>query len=64
MESGPKDEPAEMQNGITSLESAKSDFEESDNEWGGHREKAMSLVGQALDELQLGMECAKSQGTY
>jgi len=53
-----------MQNGITSLESAKSDFEESDNEWGGHREKAMSLVGQALDELQLGMECAKSQGTY
>jgi len=64
MDSGPKDEPTELQDGITALESAKSDFEKSGNEWGGKREKAVSLIGEALNELQLGIECAKSQGTY
>jgi hypothetical protein len=64
MDSGPKDEPAELQSGITALESAKSEFEKSDNEWGGRRQKAMSLISDALNELQLGIECAKSQGTY
>ena len=64
MESGTKDEPGELESGITALESAKIDLEKSDNEWGGRREKVMSLIGQALGELQLGIECAKSQGTY
>jgi hypothetical protein len=64
MDSGPKDEPTELQDGITALESAKSDFEKSDNEWNGRRDKATSLISEALNELQLGMECAKSQGTY
>jgi len=63
-DSGPQDEPGELGSGITALESAKSDFEKSGNAWGGRREKAMSLISKALDELQLGIECAKSQGTY
>lgn len=54
MESGPKDEPAEIENGITALESAKSDFEKSDDEWGGRRATAMFLISQALDQLQFG----------
>lgn len=64
MESGPKDEPAEMDSGRTALQSAESDFERSGNEWGGRRAKAMSLIHQALEELQLGIDFAKSHGTY
>ena len=64
MDSGPKDEPRELESGVTALENAKGDFEKYDNEWGGRREKAMSLISQALGELQLGIECAKNQGTY
>ncbi|HXW92287.1 MAG TPA: hypothetical protein VEK33_17175 [Terriglobales bacterium] len=64
MDSGPKDEPAEMQSGTTALQNAESDFERSGNEWGGRRAKAMSLIHQALEELQLGIDFAKSHGTY
>jgi hypothetical protein len=63
-DSGPQDQPGELESGITALESAESDFEKSGNAWDGRREKAMSLISKALDELQLGIECAKSQGTY
>jgi len=63
-ESGPKDEPAELQDGIAALQSAESDFEQSGNQWGGRREKAMSLINEALKELQLGIDYAQSHGTY
>jgi len=44
MNSGSKDEPAEMQSGMRALQNAESDFERSGNAWGGRRAKAMSLI--------------------
>jgi hypothetical protein len=64
MKSGPKDEPAELQSGIADLNSAKSDFERAGNQWGGRKAKAISLIDEALRELQTGIEYAKSHGTY
>lgn len=64
MRSGPKDEPAEMQSGISQLTGAKSDFERAGNQWGGRKAKAVSLIDEALKELQIGIEYAKSHGTY
>jgi hypothetical protein len=63
MNSGPKDEPA-MNSGITKLQTAKSDFQKAGNEWGGRKAKAVSLVEEALKELQLGIDYAKSHNTY
>lgn len=64
MDSGPVDEPTAMQNGITALQTAKSDFENAGNQWGGRRAKALSLIDAALKELQLGIDYAKAHGTY
>src|SRR5579872_2744945 len=59
MKSGPKDQPSDLQSGIADLNSAKSDFEHAGNQWGGRRAKAISLIDQALSELQAGIEFAK-----
>jgi hypothetical protein len=64
MKSGPKDVPADLQSGIAGLNSAKSDFERAGNQWGGRKAKAISLINEALRELQTGIEFAKSHGTY
>ncbi len=64
MKSGPQDEPAALESGISSLNTAKSDFERSGNQWGGRREKALAHINQALSELQIGIEYAKSHHTY
>jgi hypothetical protein len=64
MSTGPKDEPAAYQKGISDLQSAKSDFEKSGNQWGGKREKAIASIDSALKELQAGIDYAKSHGTY
>lgn len=64
MNSGPKDEPAAMQSGISSLQSAQSDFEKSGNQWGGKRAKALADISQALKELQAGIDYAKANHTY
>jgi hypothetical protein len=64
MQSGPKDEPAAMESGISQLNNAQSEFEKSGNQWGGRRANALSLIGSAQKELQVGIEYAKSHGTY
>ena len=64
MKSGPKDVPADLQSGIADLNSAKSDFERAGNQWGGRKARAISLINEALRELQTGIEYAKSHGTY
>jgi hypothetical protein len=64
MKSGPKDVPADLQSGIAGLNSTKSDFERAGNQWGGRKAKAISLINEALRELQTGIEFAKSHGTY
>jgi hypothetical protein len=64
MNSGPKDEPTAMNSGITKLQTAKSDFQKAGNEWGGRKAKAVSLVEEALKELQLGIDYAKIHNTY
>jgi hypothetical protein len=55
MKSGPQDEPAALESGISSLQSAKSSFR------GG---QVVSLIDQALRELQSGIEYAKAHHTY
>jgi len=64
MKSGNTDEPALMNSGISKLNTAKSEFEKSGNQWGGRRAKAVSLIDEALKELQVGIEYAKSHHTY
>jgi hypothetical protein len=64
MKSGSTDEPAALESGITQLNAAKSDFERSGNQWGGRRAKAITLIDQALRDLQQGIEYAKAHKTY
>jgi|SRR5580704_16041845 hypothetical protein len=63
-ESGNTDELAALQSGIEQLNNAQSDFEKAESQWGGRKAKAMSLMDEALKELQTGVELyAKSHGT-
>jgi hypothetical protein len=55
-----EDERAAMESGMAELNNAKSDFEKVGNSWGACRPEALSLVDQALKELQAGVEFAKS----
>lgn len=64
MKSGNTDEPAALESGMSGLQSAKSDFERSGNQWGGRREKALSFINGALGELNTGIEYAKAHHTY
>jgi hypothetical protein len=63
-ESGNTDEPEALQSGIEALNNAQSDFEKAGSQWGGRKAKAMSLIDDALQELQTGVEYAKSHDTY
>ena len=60
MNSGPQDEPTAMQNGIASLQQARGSFAQA----GGRAGNVISLINQALSELQMGIEYAKSHHTY
>ena len=60
MNSGPQDEPAAMQNGTASLQQARGSFAQA----GGRAGNVIGLINQALRELQIGIEYAKSHHTY
>lgn len=64
MQSGNVDEPGMMDSGISGLQTAKADFEDAGDDWGGRKEKALSLVDQALNDLQTGINWAKDHKTY
>jgi hypothetical protein len=64
MESGNVDEPTMMNNGIASLQTAKSDFARVGNNWGGRKAKAVALIDQALQDLQTGIGWAEEHKTY
>lgn len=52
MESGNVDQPAMMNSGIASLQTAKEDFAKAGNNWGGRKARAVALIDQALQNLQ------------
>jgi hypothetical protein len=60
MNSGPQDEPAAMQNGVASLQQARGSFAQA----GGRAGNVIGLINQALSELQIGIQYAKSYHTY
>jgi hypothetical protein len=64
MESGNIDEPSMMNSGISSLETAKADFERAINNWGGRKTRAVAHIDQALQDLQIGIDWAKQHNTY
>jgi hypothetical protein len=55
-----KDVPKEIYDASHQLQVAKADLEQAGGEWGGHKANAMNHVNQALRELQLAIEYAKS----
>jgi len=64
MQSGPVDEPSLLNNGISSLQNAKADFDKAGNGWGGRKASAENLIDQALRDLQAGIDWAKAHNTY
>jgi hypothetical protein len=64
MQSGNVDEPGMMNEGISSLETARADIADVSNEWGGRKEKALALLDQALQDLQTAINWAKEHKTY
>ena len=64
MQSGDVDEPGMMNNGISSLQTARGEFEKAANDWGGRKQKAIALIDQALKDLQTGIDWAKEHKTY
>jgi len=64
MQSGNVDEPGMMNNGISSLETARADLANAGNNWGGRKETAVALIDQALKDLQTGIDWAKEHETY
>jgi hypothetical protein len=64
MQSGNVDEPGMMNSGISSLQTARADFAEAENDWGGRKEKAVALIDQTLKDLQTGINWAKEHKTY
>ena len=59
-----KDVPAEMHNAIEKLNGAKADLMKAGGEWGGHKANAINHINEALRELQIGADYARSHGTY
>jgi len=55
-----KDVPAEVDSARTSLKQSLSDLEKAGGEWGGHRQKAMQHIQQALGELNQAEQWAKA----
>lgn len=64
MQSGNVDEPSMMNSGISSLQTAKANFSEAGDGWGGRKEKALALIDQALSDLQTGIDWAREHKTY
>lgn len=64
MESGNVDEPSMMNSGIASLETAKANFAQAGNNWGGRKARAVALINQALQDLQTGINWAQEHKTY
>jgi hypothetical protein len=64
MQSGNVDEPGMMNNGISTLQTARADFARAGNDWGGRREKGVALIDQAFKDLQTGISWAKEHKTY
>jgi hypothetical protein len=57
-------EPGMMNNGISSLQTARAEFEKAANDWGGRKQKAIALIDQVLKDLQTGIDWAKEHKTY
>jgi hypothetical protein len=53
-----------MNNGISTLQTARADFARAGNDWGGRREKGVALIDQAFKDLQTGISWAKEHKTY
>jgi hypothetical protein len=64
MESGNVDEPDMMNQGVASLQTARENFANAGDEWGGRKAKAVALIDQALQDLQTGIDWAKEHKTY
>jgi len=64
MESGNVDEPGMMNQGIANLQTARENFANAGEEWGGRKAKAVALIDQALQDLQTGIDWAKEHKTY
>ena len=63
-QSPPANEQSAMQDGITQLNSAKSVFEQTANGGSACSTTAIPLINQALQELQAGVDFAKSHNNY
>jgi hypothetical protein len=48
-----------MQNALTALENAKDSLEKATTDKGGHRNKALDFVKDAIKEVKKGMEAAR-----
>jgi len=64
MQSGNIDEPGMMNSGISSLQTAKGDFERAGNNWGGRKARAVAHIDRALQDLQTGIDWAREHNTY
>jgi len=58
------EQSADMQAGSTQLTNAISVFTGATDTWGGCRDQAVSLMNQALTEIQAGIDFAKNAGTF
>jgi hypothetical protein len=56
--SGPPYQP-HMENALASLQNAQSELEQAPPNKGGHRERAMNLIGNAINQVQLGIQFAQ-----
>ena len=64
IQSGNVDEPGMMNSGISSLQDARADFANADNDWGGRKEKGVAFIDQSLKDLQAGIDWAREHSTY
>jgi len=48
-----------MEAGLNYLNNAKSDLERATNDKGGHRQNALRLVDEAIDEVKLGIDAGR-----
>lgn len=55
---------AAMEAAFAQLTTAQNDFKNAKNAWGGRRDQALALITQAVNELQAGIDYAKSHNTY
>ena len=51
-----------MQNALASLQYAQNELQQAEPNKGGHRERALRLITQALENIQAGMDFAAAHG--